>query len=91
MGCKLTRALSDGDGRSPTSPNAPTSPKNNKKKKKKGAKDSGANNGALEEPPPPAAPDPRLPLTARQKFSIVKSWKGISRALGPTGVTMFIK
>ena len=35
--------------------------------------------------------DPRLPLNARQKFSMLASWKGISRALEPTGVYMFIK
>lgn len=43
------------------------------------------------DPPPPAATDPRLPLTARQKYSMVASWKGISRAMEPTGVHMFIK
>lgn len=45
----------------------------------------------LNEPPAPAAPDPRLPLTARQKYTMVASWKGISRAMEPTGVNMFIK
>nr|AJO70031.1 neuroglobin isoform 1 [Cherax cainii]AJO70032.1 neuroglobin isoform 2 [Cherax cainii] len=45
----------------------------------------------LPEPPEPASPDPRLPLTARQKFNIIKSWKGISRAIEPTGVYMFVK
>ena len=54
--------------------------------------DNGTNSGkALPEPPPPPPTDPRLPLTARQKFSILKSWKGISRAMEPTGVYMFIK
>lgn len=43
------------------------------------------------EPPPPAAPDPRLPLTARQKYTMIASWKGISRAMTPTGICMFIK
>lgn len=38
-----------------------------------------------------AALDPRLPLNARQKYSMLASWKGISRALEPTGVYMFIK
>ena len=39
-----------------------------------------------------AAPlDPRLPLNARQKYSMLASWKGISRALEPTGIYMFIK
>lgn len=45
----------------------------------------------LPEPPIPPPPDPRLPLTARQKFSIIKSWKGIARAIEPTGVYMFVK
>ncbi|KAK8387148.1 hypothetical protein O3P69_018068 [Scylla paramamosain] len=45
----------------------------------------------LPDPPPPAPLDPRIPLTARQKFSMVKSWKGISRALEPTGVYMFLQ
>lgn len=45
----------------------------------------------IEEPPEPPAADPRLPLTARQKFSISKSWKGVARALEPTGVNMFVK
>lgn len=35
--------------------------------------------------------DPRLPLNARQKYSMMASWKGISRALEPTGVYMFMK
>ncbi|XP_065344783.1 neuroglobin-like [Cloeon dipterum] len=43
------------------------------------------------EPPAPAPPDPRLPLTAKQKYNIMASWKGISRAMEPTGVYMFIK
>jgi len=38
-----------------------------------------------------AALDPRLPLNARQKYSMLASWKGISRALEPTGIYMFIK
>jgi hypothetical protein len=32
-----------------------------------------------------------LPLTAKQKYSMMASWKGISRAMEPTGVYMFIK
>ncbi|KAL7645561.1 UNVERIFIED_CONTAM: hypothetical protein RMT77_003947 [Armadillidium vulgare] len=43
------------------------------------------------EPPPPQPLDPRLPLSARQKFSVCKSWKGINRAMQPTGVNMFLK
>jgi neuroglobin len=45
----------------------------------------------INEPAAPAAPDPRLPLTARQKYSMVASWKGISRAMETTGINMFIK
>lgn len=45
----------------------------------------------VSEPPAPAAPDPRLPLTARQKYSMVASWKAISRAMEPTGINMFIQ
>lgn len=33
-------------------------------------------NGNVNDPPPPQAPDPRLPLTARQKYTMVASWKG---------------
>ncbi|XP_073982063.1 neuroglobin-like isoform X1 [Rhodnius prolixus] len=49
--------------------------------------------GDAREPPPqpPAPTDPRLPLTAKQKYSMMASWKGISRAMQPTGVYMFIK
>lgn len=47
----------------------------------------------LEQPDQPLSTvtDPRLPLTARQKYSMVASWKGISRAMELTGVQMFIK
>lgn len=51
-------------------------------------------NGAAEpvgDPPPPPAPDPRHPLTARQIFSITKSWKAIARAMEPTGIEMFVR
>ncbi|CAH2239848.1 jg4538 [Pararge aegeria aegeria] len=40
---------------------------------------------------PPPATDPRLPLTAKQKYSMLASWKGISRAMEKTGICMFIK
>lgn len=43
------------------------------------------------EPPPPAPTDPRIPLTAKQCFCISKSWKGIARAMEPTGINMFVK
>ncbi|WAR18430.1 NGB-like protein [Mya arenaria] len=35
--------------------------------------------------------DPRLPLTVRQKFNIMKSWKGIARNIEATGVLMFLR
>lgn len=35
--------------------------------------------------------DPRIPMTAKQKYSILASWKGISRAIEPTGICMFVK
>lgn len=51
----------------------------------------GGNGGpSLGDGPPPAT-DPRLPLTAKQKYSMVASWKGISRAMEKTGICMFIK
>lgn len=40
---------------------------------------------------PPPATDPRLPLTAKQKYSMLASWKGISRAMEKTGICMFVK
>lgn len=45
---------------------------------------------AISDGPPPAT-DPRLPLTAKQKYSMLASWKGISRAMEKTGICMFIK
>lgn len=47
-------------------------------------------NDALADGPPPQT-DPRLPLTAKQKYSMVASWKGISRAMEKTGICMFIR
>ena len=35
--------------------------------------------------------DPRLPLTVRQRFNIMKSWKGIARNIQETGVLMFLR
>ncbi|XP_006822139.1 neuroglobin-like [Saccoglossus kowalevskii] len=35
--------------------------------------------------------DSRLPLTARQKFQITKSWKGIARNMENTGKSMFMR
>ncbi|OXU16698.1 hypothetical protein TSAR_005124 [Trichomalopsis sarcophagae] len=44
-----------------------------------------------ESPPPPPATDPRLPLTARQKYLLTASWKAIAKAMEPTGIYMFVK
>ena len=38
-----------------------------------------------------ASVDQRIPMTAKQKYSIVASWKGIHRAMEPTGIFMFVK
>ncbi|XP_076464511.1 neuroglobin-like isoform X1 [Babylonia areolata] len=35
--------------------------------------------------------DPRMPLTVRQCFSLVQSWKAIKRNISQTGVEMFIR
>ncbi len=35
--------------------------------------------------------DPRIPLNARQKFVLIKNWKGISREATKTGANMFVK
>ncbi|KAL3205231.1 hypothetical protein MRX96_011133 [Rhipicephalus microplus] len=59
-----------------------------------GSRNNKGNNGAAEpvgDPPPPPPPDPRHPLTARQIFSITKSWKAIARAMEPTGIEMFVR
>ena len=53
--------------------------------------DFGLAGGEIPEPPPPAPMDPRLPLSARQRFLINSSWKGISRAMELTGVNMFVR
>lgn len=61
-----------------------------------GRKGSNSGTGGSEadpvaDPPPPPPPDPRQPLTARQIFSISKSWKAIARAMEPTGIEMFVR
>ena len=51
-------------------------------------------NDVIEPLPEPAAPeptDPRLPLTTRQVYRLRKSWKGIKRQMGPTGIELFIR
>ncbi|XP_067011550.1 neuroglobin [Anabrus simplex] len=57
----------------------------------RGGGDGGGKGRREDDPPPPAPPDPRLPLTAKQKYNMLASWKGISRAMEQTGVYMFLK
>ena len=35
--------------------------------------------------------DSRVPLTVRQRYNIVKSWKGIARHMEQTGINMFMR
>lgn len=51
----------------------------------------GGGGGGKDDLPAPPATDPRLPLTAKQKYTMVASWKGINREMEATGVNMFIK
>lgn len=55
------------------------------------ASTGGGSSSKHDEPPPPAPTDPRLPLTAKQKYNMLASWKGISRAMESTGVYMFLR
>ncbi|XP_071056822.1 neuroglobin-like [Onthophagus taurus] len=55
------------------------------------ASSTGNRNSKLDDPPPPPPLDSRLPLSAKQKYNMLASWKGISRAMESTGVTMFLK
>ncbi|XP_048515925.1 neuroglobin-like [Athalia rosae] len=55
------------------------------------ASSASQNQTGRDSPPPPAATDPRLPLTARQKYTIIASWKAVARAMEPTGIYMFVK
>ncbi|XP_071834190.1 globin-like [Apostichopus japonicus] len=48
-------------------------------------------NGSLCEPPPLPPTDPRLPLTARQKFSLEKSWKAVQRNAEGVGSETFLR
>ena len=51
-------------------------------------------NDVIQPLPEPAAPeptDPRLLLTTRQVYRLKKSWKGIKRQMGPTGIELFIR
>jgi len=60
-----------------------------KGKDKAGGGGGGAAASLDNQAPPPT--DPRLPLTAKQKYTLVASWKGISREMEATGIAMFIK
>ncbi|KAJ8719837.1 hypothetical protein PYW08_012012 [Mythimna loreyi] len=44
---------------------------------------------AIDRPPPPA--DPRSPLTTKQQYCMLASWKGIFRQIEKTGILLFIK
>lgn len=35
--------------------------------------------------------DPRIPLTRKQKFVLIKNWKGIERDVTNAGIEMFLK
>ncbi len=56
-------------------------------------KNGGASSSAGAAGPSAGVPlaDPRIPMTAKQKYSLVASWKAIHRALETTGVLMFVK
>ncbi|XP_049875490.1 neuroglobin-like [Pectinophora gossypiella] len=47
------------------------------------------NNDPLNRPPPPS--DPRSPLSAKQQYCMLASWKGIFRQIEKTGIILFIK
>lgn len=48
-----------------------------------------------EKPSPPAKDDEfndtRIQLTRKQKFLLIKNWKGIEREVTTTGIEMFLK
>ncbi|KAL0852513.1 hypothetical protein ABMA27_017040 [Loxostege sticticalis] len=52
---------------------------------------SSMQNRGRDSPPPPAATDPRLPLTAKQRYTVIASWRAVSRAMEATGIYMFVK
>ncbi|XP_030855013.1 myoglobin-like [Strongylocentrotus purpuratus] len=54
-------------------------------------KRGGYSNGKLPEPSAPPPPDPRLPLTARQKFSLEKSWKAVQRNMEEVGMNTLLR
>lgn len=43
----------------------------------------------FEKPPPPS--DPRSPLTAKQQYCMLASWKGVFRQVEKTGILLFVK
>lgn len=47
--------------------------------------------GGIPEPDAPPPTDPRLPLSARQKFSLEKSWKAVQRSLEGVGMNALIR
>ena len=47
--------------------------------------------GGIPEPDAPPPTDPRLPLTARQKFSLEKSWKAVQRSLEAVGMNALLR
>ncbi|CAB3255989.1 unnamed protein product [Arctia plantaginis] len=47
------------------------------------------NHDEINRPPPPH--DPRSPLTTKQQYCILASWKGIFRQIEKTGIVLFIK
>ncbi|KAL0803452.1 hypothetical protein ABMA28_017181 [Loxostege sticticalis] len=49
---------------------------------------SEVNHDAIDRPPPPA--DPRSPLTTKQQYCMLASWKGIFRQIEKTGIILFI-
>ncbi|XP_071503439.1 globin-like [Diadema antillarum] len=54
-------------------------------------KRGGYSNGKLPEPCAPPPTDPRLPLTARQKFSLEKSWKAVQRDMEGVGMNTLLR
>ncbi|XP_013196535.2 neuroglobin [Amyelois transitella] len=50
---------------------------------------SEVNHDALDRPPPEA--DPRSPLTTKQQYCMLASWKGVFRQIEKTGIILFIK
>lgn len=47
------------------------------------------NHDAFDRPAPPS--DPRCPLTTKQQYCMLASWKGIYRQIEKTGIILFVK